>query len=234
MIKIMVLNFILGFSVPLVARRIIKAFPSDAGTSLAYSMKPRVKTINIKHWKKYSELNTVLMLLCLIYALIMANTALFFATYSNIDAGWIAVFLWLSFVLMEIDRRVMLLPDILTSPLLILGFAFAVFNPETISPLESAVGAMFGYFMPMLCAFIMTFKKPESLGGGDIKAMAALGAWLGIYLLSIALVVSFVIFLGIMIVKRERAGPYGPALFIAAIVTLMLSNIEPVMQYFKW
>ena len=124
-------------------------------------------------------------------------------------------------LLAAIDARYHLLPDVLTIPLLLFGFAAAVFG-EHIGVITSINGALFGYFVPMLAGVLMHKRHPRGIGGGDYKMLAALGAWLGVDGINLTIAFSFVIFALVSLVKRQRMGPYGPALTIGASLVLLM------------
>jgi leader peptidase (prepilin peptidase)/N-methyltransferase len=82
-------------------------------------------------------------------------------------------------VLAGIDAETGYLPDRLTLPLLLLGagFSFAPFGP---SPLQSLLGAVIGGGgLWLLAASYHRLRGREGLGGGDVKLVAAGGAWCG-------------------------------------------------------
>ncbi|RLM05136.1 prepilin peptidase [Gibbsiella quercinecans] len=93
-------------------------------------------------------------------------------------AGALLLLPWL-LALAAIDVRTWLLPDALTLPLLWLGLGFNLC--DTFVPLAQAVaGAMAGYLL--LWCLLWGFKLlrgQDGLGYGDLKLLAALGAWLG-------------------------------------------------------
>ncbi len=229
----MLIAFLIGFSIPLVARRLIKIFPEDAGTTLAYILTPRRTTLHPKspHRKKWLHLYLRYMGLSVAYG-VAAIISLYLLTNNfTTNVGWMGLFVWIMLSLMEIDRRVLLLPDVLTAPLLIFGFVFACSDASYITATDSAVGAMFGYFMPVLGAAIVYFFKKDSMGGGDIKILAALGAWMGLYYLAFAILLSLVIFIIIAIIRRSKIGPYGPAIVTASIITMYLMNTQFLAPY---
>lgn len=76
-----------------------------------------------------------------------------------------------------IDFRTMILPDILTVPLIGLGLGFAYWQDVLVSNLT---GLFIGYLG--LVALELTYKKfrgIDGLGRGDAKLLAAGGAWCG-------------------------------------------------------
>ncbi len=221
-----IIALLLGFSVPIIARRLIKIFPEDAGTAMAYVLIPRKTRIykNSIHNNKRAKLYLRFLFLCFGYALISGVAVwLLLSSPTGIEfQNWYALFVWLLLVLLEVDRRVLLLPDILTIPLLILGFLFSCAETGMLSPSGSASGALFGYFIPVFGSFFMYFFKKETIGGGDIKILAAIGGWLGLYYLSVSILISLAIFIMLAVINKSRVGPYGPAICTATIITMYL------------
>ena len=131
-----------------------------------------------------------------------------------------------------IDFDTFLIPDFLSLGLIVLGVLCAPINPLFRSPLLwikiwiSVKGAIFGF---LLCAAIAwlgekLFKK-EAMGGGDIKLLAAVGAWSGALgafncLMLGSLLGSFY-GIGLMFrgkVTRSDPIPFGPFLSAGAII----------------
>jgi leader peptidase (prepilin peptidase)/N-methyltransferase len=96
-------------------------------------------------------------------------------------SGWVlavsCVLGWMLLLLAVIDWRVQLLPDVLTLPLLIIGFAVSLFiAPQSLR--DHAIGAVAGFVLLALAAWAYhRLRKREGLGLGDAKLLAALGAW---------------------------------------------------------
>ena len=87
---------------------------------------------------------------------------------------------------------------------------------------DSVVGAMIGYFLPVLvCLFIVWYKK-DAFGGGDIKLLSALGAWLGVE--SLLNVIAMASVLGIIyaIVRRKSSLAFGPMIAVAGIAVAII------------
>jgi leader peptidase (prepilin peptidase) / N-methyltransferase len=84
---------------------------------------------------------------------------------------------WVLLTLAVIDARHLLLPDVLTLPLLVGGLAVAALI-ESASLHEHAIGAIAGFVVFWLIARgYRLVRGREGLGLGDAKFLAAAGAW---------------------------------------------------------
>lgn len=84
---------------------------------------------------------------------------------------------WFLVLLAVTDWRALLLPDVLTLPLLVLGFG-ATFAIAPQAWADHAIGAVAGFVL--LAAVALAYRRlrgREGLGLGDAKLLAALGAW---------------------------------------------------------
>lgn len=125
-----------------------------------------------------------------------------------------------------IDLENRLLPDVVTLPLLGLGLASSL-PAGGLSPLQSVIGMLAGGGGMYLIAEVgdRVYRQP-TMGGGDIKLTAALGAWLGWQLLIVALFAAFLLgaVIGVVYMAvggREKTVPFGPFLAAGAILALM-------------
>lgn len=140
--------------------------------------------------------------------------------------GWSALCLalgtWLLIALVCIDMKHMLLPDVLTLPLLWLGLLANLSG--AVAPLDDAViGAVAGYLI-LWCVYwgFLLLTGREGLGYGDFKLLAALGSWCGwqrlpALLLGASLAGIILILLLRLTGRTERgaAFPFGPCLAAA-------------------
>lgn len=135
---------------------------------------------------------------------------------------------WALIALTFIDLDHQLLPDSITLPLLWLGL---LLNTQGVfTSLESAVyGAIAGYLVlwGVYWAFKLLTGK-EGMGYGDFKLLAALGAWGGIQILPLVIllssVVGVILALGLIALRRHSAQnplPFGPYLAIAGWIALI-------------
>jgi len=141
--------------------------------------------------------------------------------------GWL---LWLSLglgacllTLAVIDLRHLILPDVITLPLIPLGLAIAYgLRPEAI--IAHLIGAVLGFLVFAGVAWLYRhLRHRDGLGLGDAKLLAAAGAWLGwqalpgIVLLA-AIVALFVALAGVIFGDRLKATSeiaFGPYLALA-------------------
>ena len=114
------------------------------------------------------------------------------------------------------------MPDILTVPLLIGGFVCAAWGHGWVICAESALGAAVGYLLPVLVSLLLVWKNKDAFGGGDIKFLAAIGAWVGFEPLIYVLAAASILMLVYSLLRRQKAVAFGPALSLAAIIVAFL------------
>ena len=128
-----------------------------------------------------------------------------------------------------IDLSFMIIPDRISITLIILGI---VSSYLTIGVLKSVLSAAFGFALLYLVAVLgkLVFKK-DAMGGGDIKLMAGIGAFLGIkgvvFVLFCASFVGSIIgltLIGLGYKKLSNQIPFGPFLSLSAIVYIFVGK----------
>ena len=141
---------------------------------------------------------------------------------SLVDFIQICVFAWFLIALSMIDYFTLLLPDALTQPLMWSGLLISVSGFGI--PLEFAVlGSIFGYLSLWVLYWVFRiFTGQEGIGFGDLKLLAAIGAWVGLEMLP--LVCTLAAFSGIVFwLSWKVAGrsvqliPFGPGLSSAGL-----------------
>lgn len=162
------------------------------------------------------------------YPLVELITAVLFV-WLYVYFGWTfrllayGLFHSLLLVISIIDLHHRIIPDELSLVGMVVGFLFS-FLLKDILWWESLLGILLGGGSFLLVAVIYEkMTKREGLGGGDIKLLGMIGAWLGYK--SVLVVILFSTALGsligvtIMVVQRgnlKMAIPFGPFLALAA------------------
>jgi leader peptidase (prepilin peptidase)/N-methyltransferase len=130
---------------------------------------------------------------------------------------------WTLLTLAWIDARHMLLPDVLTLPLVLAGLGATLLrDPAAIT--DHAAAAITGYLAFRSIEIVYRrLRGRDGLGQGDAKLMAAAGAWLGLAALPTVVFTSAVF--GLLMAAAMRLGgnrlhaasaiPFGPALCAA-------------------
>lgn len=141
------------------------------------------------------------------------------------------VFLYLLWVMSWIDVAHFLLPDVLTLLLLWLALLWkALVMPEQL--VDAVLGAALGYVLLRVVYEVHHyFTGRQGMGMGDMKLMAAIGAWLGLLQVPNVLLVACAGALLYAACARLRFQavmiPFGPFLAFGAVFVLC------VRQYFK-
>lgn len=127
-----------------------------------------------------------------------------------------------------IDWEFKIIPDRLTYPSLALGLIWAYFTP--LGLVNALIGAAAGGGGLLIVALLgdWLFKK-ESMGGGDIKLAAVLGAFLGwqmvVLIFFLSALIGAVVSLAWMVIsaqmRKQRLIPFGPFLAVAAVVAAL-------------
>lgn len=134
-------------------------------------------------------------------------------------------------VIIFIDMRLQIIPDVISLPGIVLGFLFSLVS-DTVTWQSSLIGLFAGGGVLYAVALSYSLlRKIDGMGGGDIKLLAMIGAWLGWQALP------FVIFfssttgsiLGIIAMRYQNKGgqtriPFGPFLSLAALTYIFFSD----------
>ncbi|MDR1026045.1 MAG: A24 family peptidase [Lactobacillus sp.] len=213
-------GFIFGLLIPYISRRFEKFMPATGGYAIYRIVKPtkKVSTTKKKSRDKYKKLAKSYLWRSIVWGIFCGALSYLTAfNYGEVNAIWYVGFFWSLLLLAEIDYRMMLLPDRITFPLLIAGFLYAVFVGQWVGVGESAIGAAYGYIIPVFASMLFVWKNKDVFGGGDIKLLAAVGAWVGLEKLAYVIVFSTILFMIYALVKKKRGGAYGPAIAVATI-----------------
>jgi len=136
-------------------------------------------------------------------------------------------------VIFFIDLAHQIIPDIITLPGILLGLAFTPLLPHTF--LEGIIGIFGGGALFYLIAVL----SRGGMGGGDIKMVAMMGAFLGWKLLVVAIFLALlsgssvgIFLLATRIKGRKDPIPFGPFLVLGSILAVLWGR-ELVEWYLK-
>lgn len=237
-ILISLIYFSTGFFIPVLSRFLMKFYPcsmhSYFGDMLKFYFNKKQqkaklynKTYNIL--KKQYLFNKILW--GTLYLFLLSSLEYLILNYidSNYPLTLLFIFLFLLGFSANIDNRCRLIPDIITFPMLMVSFLIAaytqnnnIFTSINISTLDSIYSAIGAYILCFSLALIFYFKNPYSFGGGDVKLISAISAFIGFSNLSWILVFSFFIALLMLILKKERYVALAPLTFASFILWLFL------------
>ena len=133
-------------------------------------------------------------------------------------------------VLFAIDLDHQILPDMITLPGIVVGFACSWFVPP--GPLMSLAGiALGGGLLWAIAEAWFRIRKVEAMGFGDVKMLAMVGAFLGVKLVMVTFVLSSMIggVVGVLLIASRRADmatrvPFGTMLAVAALMASLYGD----------
>lgn len=133
-------------------------------------------------------------------------------------------------VLFAIDLEHQLLPNVITLPGLAVGLvASAVLPPGLVDALIGAVAG--GGVLWLVGEAYYRYSGQEGMGGGDVKMLAMIGAFLGWKLMLLTLVLSSFAgsLIGLLVMATRRGGmkhalPYGTFLALGALAASLVGD----------
>jgi leader peptidase (prepilin peptidase)/N-methyltransferase len=153
---------------------------------------------------------------------------------------------WLGWVLLTlawIDWTDLLLPDVLTLPLLLAGLAVTIMRqPDALA--DHCLAAMLAYlaFQGVALGY-RRLRGHDGLGGGDAKLIATAGAWCGLEALPFIVLgsalVGLVVALGLAVsgrvMTRRTQLPFGPCIALTFwLVWLHGTPADGLDRWFGW
>ncbi len=142
---------------------------------------------------------------------------------------FLALFLFCSalVVITFIDLEHQIIPDEISLPGIVIGFACSFILPGH-SWLDSLLGILLGGGSLLLVAYgYQWLTGKEGMGGGDIKLLAMMGAFLGwksiLFVVFVSSLIGSVVGVTIMLVQKKDsklAIPFGPYLAFGAVLYL--------------
>jgi leader peptidase (prepilin peptidase)/N-methyltransferase len=133
-------------------------------------------------------------------------------------------------VLFAIDLEHHLLPDAITLPGIVAGLLFSTVLPPGI--VSALLGMLIGGGVLWLIGeAYFRYSGQEGMGGGDVKMLAMIGAFLGWKLVLVTLVLSSVAgsLIGVFVIVLKRGGmkyalPYGTFLALGALAASLVGE----------
>lgn len=135
------------------------------------------------------------------------------------------------------DKKTGFMPNLLTVGSLLMAFVIRPLAEGT----PGALSAFLGMFVVAAPPAILFFKtRGEAVGGGDVKALAALGAWLGPQLGLEVELLSFCLLAGSTLLVQAKTGQLLP--FLGRSFRLLIPKIlqkdaappVPIMTYVRF
>lgn len=153
----------------------------------------------------------------------------------NLEAYLIYLLSSVLIVIAGIDAKHRIIPDVISLPGIILGIVAAIFSIH-VSFLNGLMGSLIGGGLFLLIAIL----TKGGMGGGDVKLMGMLGAFLGVQDILLTTFIGSLIgsFYGFYLILSRKGGrktavPYGPFLALGAFISLLYGD-ELIQLYLHW
>ena len=162
-----------------------------------------------------------------------------FATFGlTVTALGYFIFCCALITIIWIDLHHQIIPDVISLPGIISGFAFS-FVSSFVTWQDSLIGLVVGgAIFYLISSSYYLLRKQQGLGGGDIKLLAMLGAFLGWQSLLFIIFASSVTgtIAGLAAMRSQKKGgstriPFGPFLAVSGLIYLLFR--PQVQQLFQ-
>ena len=162
----------------------------------------------------------------------------YFPDHRSFFVYWLFTCLLIAIVFIDIEHQIV--PDVLSIPGIFIGLILVSFflNGKTGFSQEAFVNSLLGIFAGGGSIFFTGFLgelifRREAMGGGDVKLMAMIGAFIGWELVLLTFFMAPVLGLGFALVARfkekKREIPYAPHLAMGALISLLYG--ESILRY---
>lgn len=169
------------------------------------------------------------------YPIVELVTMVLFVLHGEVF-GWTALllprllFACAMVVLFAIDLEHQLLPNVITIPGIVIGLISNTVLPPGI--VDALIGVVVGGGVLWLIGeAYFRYSGQEGMGGGDVKMLAMIGAFLGWKLVLVTLVLSSIAgsVIGMIVIAVKRGGlkyalPYGTFLALGALVASLVGD----------
>jgi leader peptidase (prepilin peptidase)/N-methyltransferase len=154
----------------------------------------------------------------------LVTLALFLSQGWGVPFVVLLVFVYALIVIAFIDLDTYLIPDVLSLTGIAVGFLGSLVSPH-LSWSDSLIGILFGGGILYLVAWAYrVIRHQDGMGGGDIKLLAMIGAFIGwagvVFTLFAASVAGALVGVAVMLKTRqgmEARVPFGPFLALGAL-----------------
>jgi leader peptidase (prepilin peptidase) / N-methyltransferase len=165
----------------------------------------------------------------------LINALLSLALFLRFGPTWVFLLLFTfvsaMVVVTFIDLEHQIIPDVITLPGIVIGFAISFFIPG-LGWLQSLIGILAGGGSLLLVALAyQLLTKRDGMGGGDIKLLAMCGAFFGwkavLFIIFASSLIGSIVGITIMLVQKKDstlAIPFGPYLAAAAVIYIFYGN----------
>lgn len=164
---------------------------------------------------------------------------LFLLMKFGLSLAFVVLFLFCSamVVITFIDLEHQIIPDVISLPGIVAGFAFSFFIPQ-LGWKGSLIGILVGGGSLFLVAYLyQLFTGKEGMGGGDIKLLAMMGAFFGWqavpFIIFVSSLAGSVIGITVMLIQKKDAKlaiPFGPFLVFGSILYIFFGR-QIIMWY---
>ena len=129
----------------------------------------------------------------------------------------------------DLDHRI--IPDVISLPGIVVGLAVSFVSP-LVTPVDAVLGIFAGGGVLLAIALAyQAIRGQEGMGGGDVKLLAMIGAFLGWQSVFVTLMLASLIgsLIGVALMLYQRADtklaiPFGPFLACGALVYLFFGD----------
>jgi leader peptidase (prepilin peptidase)/N-methyltransferase len=140
-----------------------------------------------------------------------------------------------------IDLQHKIIPDVISLPGILVEVVVSFFPSAGISPLEALIGVVGGGgFLFLVGTAFEKVTGREGMGGGDVKLLAMIGAWMGWKALPFIILISSLsgAVIGGVSLAVSRQGvrsriPFGPFLALGALVFLFFGD-DIVLWFYRF
>jgi leader peptidase (prepilin peptidase)/N-methyltransferase len=140
-----------------------------------------------------------------------------------------------------IDLHHKIIPDVISLPGIVVGLGISLFEFTPVSWAESLIGIVGGGgFLYLVAVLFEWLTGREGMGGGDVKLLAMIGAWMGWkalpFIILISSITGTVIGGAALVVARKGVRtriPFGPFLGLGALIYFFFGS-ELVSWFYRF